>query len=176
MPNDDFATPDAETTKMTDALYDRQPLTPEPGKFYAHVPVDAAFEQREAELAAVGIDTAARAQLRDTVRSATKDLPDAVAIAIADGHADALLRAAGVHEADVDQAARNQRIIDGNKACREALNDTYRVKDGEELLGRVQRYVLRTPALAKILRETGLGAKPEIVSAIAAHVFSQGIR
>jgi hypothetical protein len=124
------------------------------------------------------MDTGARHQLRDTFRSIAKDtgLPDGVLAKIADGHIDGLLVDASVkHDPDAataDAQALNQRILDGNAEIRERLRQTYGRKDGEQLLARTQRFIQNYPKLAAILREDGLGSRPDIVEEIVSHVHS----
>ena len=47
---------------------------------------------------------------------------------------------------------------------------------GEELLHRTQRFIKQFPRLVERLTERGLGSRPDIVAAVAAHVHSTGWR
>jgi len=186
MAADDFVgKPTAEEQKALDTLYDRnaaQPLPPPaPGEFYSHsVPV-ALFDQRESELASVvGMPRAERQQLRSTIAEIGKiGLPDVAVAQIVDAHINSLVAGTRVltdAEAEADEVARLQLIQKNNEELREKFAKQYGVKDGEQLLERTQRFVRSHPKLAAILKENGIGSRPEIVEAIAAHVFSNGIR
>jgi len=57
---------------------------------------------------------------------------------------------------------------------RQHLRDTYGAKDGEAMFDRVRRYAVAHLPLHKVLREHGLGSRPELMADIAAHVFRTG--
>lgn len=188
MAADDFANKlTADEQKALKTHYDgnaAQPLSSSgaPGEFYSHsVPV-ALFDQREPELATVvGMPRAERQQLRSTIASIARDtqLPDVAVAKVVDALIDT--RVAGTRvltdaEAEADEVARLQQIQKNNEELREQFAKHYGAKDGEQLLERTQRFVRSHPKLAAILKENGIGSRPEIVEAIAAHVFSNGIR
>ena len=52
----------------------------------------------------------------------------------------------------------------------------YGPQRGEELLYRTQRFIKQFPGLVERLKERGLGSRPDIVAAVAAHVHSTGWR
>ena len=172
--SDDFffkATP--EEQRALDRLYDGNKAVPDHKNFPT---LTSAIDRRLPELfVRAGVDAAAQQQLRSTfVDIATRtQLPDALVERIADSHIDNLLAAARVVDdpaaADV---ALDQQIAQWNAQSREEFPGT----EGAALLARTQKFVRAHPALAKILQERGLGSRPDLVKAIAEHVFSSGFR
>ena len=74
-----------------------------------------------------------------------------------------------------DQGEREQRLHRETIEARQRLIDVYGKADGPKMLARTQKFVRDTPALAKLLREHGLGSNPAIVEKIASFVFSNGL-
>ncbi|MGH2670876.1 MAG: hypothetical protein ACRDH5_17485, partial [bacterium] len=151
--------------------------------FYSYSPAVELINQRGPVLFAhLGLDAAARQQLSETFRSVQKTtgLPDGLVARIAEGHIDGLLVDGRVKydaaAAEADAQALNRRIADGQAEIRERLIRMHGVKDGEQLFERTRRFVLSHPKLAAILREDGLGARPDLVEGVAAYVFSSGWR
>ena len=116
---------------------------------------------------------------RTITRAGNIGLPDGVVAQIADAHVDALLAGARVmndDEADAAAVALERQIQANNVELREQFAKRYGAKDGEQLLERTQRFVRSHPKLAAVLKENGIGSRPEVVSAISEHVFSIGYR
>lgn len=186
MADDDFAgKPTADEQKALDRVYDRNAAVPLPpptakGAMYSWSPGAAVLDRRDAELFSdAGLGTAERQQLRSTFAEIGKiGLPDSVVAQIAEGHIDALLAATRVKtdaEAEADETVHLQQIQANNAELREQFARKYGARDGEKLLERTQRFVRSHPKLADLLKENGLGSRIEIVEAVAAHVFSNGL-
>ena len=77
---------------------------------------------------------------------------------------------------DAADAALERQIAAWNAESAEQLRLTYGPQRGEELLHRTQRFIKQFPGLVERLKERGLGSRPDIVAAVAAHVHSTGWR
>lgn len=179
--NDDFAPPTAETTRMTESLYDGNTThgRGDANNFYGHASLVSAIDRRGAELwEKTGTDKSARERVRESFVGIanTTGLPEGLVGTVAEGHIDNLLSKARPSE-DADAAqALDEQIARWSIESRALLTSTYGAKDGEAMLARTQKFVRSHPALAKVLQERGLGSRPDIVAGIAAHVFSTGYR
>lgn len=179
-PNDRDGDPLDAHLRTAETLYDRAPLRPVPGQFHTYTLTDGVIQNRGSELWEVtGADTTARQQLVDTFRNMQRDtgLPDGLVADIADGHITGLLTAERIpDDPEGDETAFAQRIEAGNAEIREQLAVTYGRQGGEEILERTRRFVRAHPRLAALMRDHGLGSRPDLVLGIASHVFSKGWR
>jgi hypothetical protein len=182
MPNDPKDPLDAHH-QAASKLYDGSNATPLPerkGEFYAYDHAEETVKQRGNELfTQKGMTAAETQQLGETFRGIRKatGLPDGLVATIADAHVSALLADEGIpDDPDIDLTERAQRVAADTVEARERLVGLYGPKDGPALLKRTEAYVRAHPALAKILREHGLGSRPDIVEGIADHVRITGWR
>jgi hypothetical protein len=188
MADDDFAgKPTAEEQRALDTHYDRNaavPLPPPTAKNALHSwsPGVSVIDRRAEELTTrAGYDRSKVQQLRNDLAEISKVLPgaDGAVMQIAEGHIDNILAGARVMtdaEAEADEVALLRQIQANNAELIEHFETRYGKKDGAALLERTQRFVRSHPKLAAILKERGLGSRIDVVEALAAHVFSNGIR
>jgi hypothetical protein len=104
---------------------------------------------------------------------------DAAVMQMAEGTVDNILAGTRVMtdaEAEADEVGLLRQIQANNAELIEHFETRYGKKDGAALLARTQAFVRSKPKLAAILKDRGLGSRIDIVEAIAAHVFSNGIR
>jgi hypothetical protein len=169
-PSPPAAGPAADTWLNT-VLYDGNKATPPVSM------LGSAIDQRRTELVDAGLSAAEIQQTRATFidMAAKGDLDENVVRLIAEHHIGGLISdtrpvedAAGPSDEDIAvwnaQNRANLRIRYGG------------VTEGDAILDRTRRFVRARPALARVLQAHGLGSRPEIVEALASHVFSNGIR
>lgn len=160
--------------QASEAIYDRNAATPlptRPGEMHASFSVQHAQKR----LAEVYEQTGQRPD-PERYRS-FDDLPPRAAQYLIDGDLDNMLATARVSEdPEGDELALARRIEADSQESRSRIIARYGLKQGVELLERTQRWARTQPALAHILQQRGLGSRPELVEALVAHVFSNGIR
>jgi hypothetical protein len=190
MANDTPKTPDQAAAK----LYDNPtsaPSTPSrpatraagPAATGLYVPGQSLrqhAETRDAELfTKLGMGDGERQRLADTAVTATRSsgLPELLTIKLLDAHIDARLEEARpVDDAAGAEQALGARILANNTESLARLVTTYgNAKEAESVLKRVERFVKASPALAELLASGDVGSRPDIVTAIAAHVWSNGL-
>jgi hypothetical protein len=99
--------------------------------------------------------------------------PDALLMQLAEASLRARRAAERVDDdPDAADAALERQIAAWNAEGAEQLQMTYGTRRGEELLHRTQRFIRQFPSLVERLEERGLGSRPDIVAAVAAHVHS----
>ena len=185
-----FAKPTPDQEAVTDVLYDNterhplapaNPASPEPAeRFYGHSQLAQTIDQRGKELwAETGASLAQQKELRNTfVNIARGGVPEAITALVAAYHLDALLADARLNDDPEGDALKlDKQVLAWSAESREFFAARYgSQKDGEAMLGRVQRYVRAHPAFAKIVQQHGIGSRPDVVEAIADFVFSTGWR
>jgi hypothetical protein len=160
--------------QVVEALYDgnaAQPLPIRPGEFYASF----AAPQAQHRSAAVFEQTGEHLDV-DRYR-VLDELPAGLVVSLVTGDINNTLADARVpDDAEAEAIALDQRIAADTAESRRRIVAQYGPKNGPQLIERTQRWVRTQPALAQMLQRGGLGSKPDIVEALVAHVFSNGIR
>ena len=180
---DDFnSKPEAEKERSRAKLYDgnqAEPRTPAAAKtvLHTHSVAESAARQHDTDLMhQLGMNAPAREAIYRDARDLEKVVPSELAATVIIGHIDNLRAVARISDdPDVDDVALAQRVKRDEVESRELITSQYGKRDGEELLRRAKAWTLTQPALAKMLRERGLGSRPDIVQQIVAHVFSNGL-
>jgi hypothetical protein len=131
-------------------------------------------------VAATGAPEATQKQTREMFLDIARrtGLPEPLVATLAEHTIDhQLAEARPGNDAEATDEARAAQIADWNTETRDALRATYGgAKEADALLARAQRFVKAHPALDQVLGKGGLGSRPDVVQAIVAHVFSNGIR
>jgi hypothetical protein len=86
-----------------------------------------------------------------------------------------LWTAARLAEARGEPGPSDAQVQTWNEQNLADLRIRYGAAAGDQLLERTRTWVRREPALAKVLKQHGLGSRPDIVEKLVAHVFSNGI-
>jgi hypothetical protein len=178
------ATRTSDDQRALDRLYDgNKAETPDAGAaqaFYGHSLLKGAIDRRGPELwAETGATQQQQQELRDTFVGIAQrtGLPELLLATIAESHIDhQLADVRPVDDTDAAAQALETQTQEWNVATRAELQNLYGVTEAERLLERTQRFVRGHPVLAKVLRERGLGSRPDVVLGLAAHVFSSGYR
>jgi hypothetical protein len=169
---DDFAALPAETQEALDTLYDGNASQAPVGI------IRGAIDQRKDELYEAGVPVEPKA-LGDLFTGIAREsgLPDGLLMQIADFHITNLLAdAAVVDDPDAEATEIAKRNDEWAREARAQLKNTYGEKDVKDIEARTRKFVNANPALKKVLQQRGLGSRPDIVTAIASHVFSSGYR
>jgi hypothetical protein len=171
----DVAPPQARAVDV-DKLYPR-PLPERKGEFHSWSAAESAARQREADLSnQLGMDPAARERLYKGYRDLERVLPAGLAATLTDADIDTRLAAGRFSpDPDADTVAVGQRTEAWSIESRERITSLYGQKDGEALLARTNKWVKSQPAVAQIVRQRGIGSRPDIVEQLVAHVFSNGL-
>ena len=148
-------------------------------QLYGYSALESAIDQRGEELWSVtGATEAMQRQTRDQfvgIATAT-GLPEMLVARIAEHYLDAELATFRQDDPEAAELALARQIDEWNAELRTDLRARYGAVDAEKLLIRAEKFVKSHPALNGILKQHGLGSRPDLVDGIISHVFSTGYR
>ena len=148
-------------------------------QLFGYSALESAIERRGDELWSVtGVTEAMQRQTRDQfvgIATATS-LPEMLVARIAEHYLDGELATFRQDDPEADELALARQVDGWNAELCADLRTRYGAADAEKLLVRAEKFVKAHPALNRILKQHGLGSRPDIVEGIVSHVFSTGYR
>jgi hypothetical protein len=103
-------------------------------------------------------------------------LPEGLVMALAEGSIKNRLASARIEDdPEAAETALRQQVVEWQQDVRERLKNTYGARQAEELVERANRFLSQYPKLGERLVDRWLGSRPDIVEAVIAHVFSNGL-
>ena len=158
-------------------LYDApKPVSVGPGEFYGYSLALDPWDRKAQELQDHGVSAAILGSDRDALlKAARAGVPQTILSVIADVLADTrIAETRPVLDPIAADHERNRRTADWGREAREALRATYG-GDVDDLLARTNRYA-QAFGLSRMLNDTGLGSRPDVVQELVHHVFITGYR
>ena len=145
---------------------------------FGPVDVEAAVDTRDADLYdTLGATEKQRTEIKDTFVGIAKGsgLLQGLVASITAAYLDAELAAARATDRKAHAEQVESQAVKDSRAARAGLRLRYGATEAEAVLTRTERFVSAHPALSKALGAHGLGSRPEIIAAIAHHVYKNGL-